>query len=110
MKGVAGARPVAVPTARRTVVVPVAVAVGMMVAVAAGMAVSPVVALDLLMPAVSMVPEPASVLAAIGESPAGLAVGLPGVAPRVVPSVGGGGAGNGAGRDHGGGAKGENCK
>lgn len=90
-----GAVAVAVAVARGAVAVavPVAVAVGMAVAVA--LMVAPI----LLMPMVAMVPERAPLLAAIGDIVAHLAVGLPGVPPRLVASLGGGGTRNRAGRD-----------
>ncbi len=103
-KGIGGAHPVAESVA------PEAVAVTMPLAVAVGVAVPLVVAPELVMAAVAMVPERAPLGAAIGENPVRLVVGLPGLAPPVVPSVGGGGARNGAGRDQGGGAQGENRK
>ena len=66
------------------VALPVAVTVGMAVAVAL------VVAPKLVMPALAIVSERAPVLAAMGEIPAHLVVGLAGMAAPVVPSIGGG--------------------
>ena len=96
---------VAMPMARDAVAVAMPVTRN-----AVGVAVPLVMAPELVMPVVAIVPERAPLGAAIGVKPARLVVGLPGVAPPVVPSVGGGGARNGAGRDQGGGAKGENCE
>jgi hypothetical protein len=57
-----------------------------------GVMLPPIVAPELVVPALAVVPERFPVRAAIGGIPAHLAVGLPGVAPPVMTSICGGGA------------------